>query len=114
MSGVKVVRSVNRRVRSSADRVVALASTWMTLTVQKVLRAASVPVGVAVGIWAALVRYGVPCQPVQGGVDDCPYEVGLHIFAPWQCVLFGAGAAAVVLLVSVIARRSEKGPLSAG
>jgi hypothetical protein len=60
-----------------------------------VLRVASVPVGVGVGLWTAqLTTYQNPCSPE--GVCLARLSA-LPTFATWQCILFGAGAAAFVL-----------------
>jgi hypothetical protein len=67
------------------------------------LRVASVPVGIGVGLWTALLT----TTPIQ---EPCPrgaacllmkiYFLPRPVFAIWECVLFGAGAAAVLLLLS--------------
>ena len=66
-----------------------------------VLRVASVPVGVGVGFWTALQRTTFPLSSCPL-MNACP---GHASFATWQCALFGAGAAVVVLLLSVPASR---------
>ncbi len=65
---------------------------------------AAVPVGVGVGLWMALVTY-LPYCPVRGlgTADLCAARSS---FAPSLCVLCGAAAAALVLLVSIAVRRS--------
>ena len=67
-------------------------------------RLASVPVGVGVGLWTA--------QLTTGRISQCPPKAicleMLYLkptFATWQCILFGAGAAAVLLLLSLAASR---------
>jgi hypothetical protein len=67
-----------------------------------VLRVASVPVGVGVGLWTAqLTTYQNPC-----GYAICADRLSLvPTFATWQCALFGAGAAAVLLLLSFAVAR---------
>ncbi|MGA8633832.1 MAG: hypothetical protein WB805_03140 [Candidatus Dormiibacterota bacterium] len=72
----------------------------MRRIVALVLRVASVPVGVAVGLWTAqLATAPFQCPPKGIPCLDMAY-VQKPIFATWQCILFGAGAAAVVLLLS--------------
>jgi hypothetical protein len=56
-----------------------------------VLRVASVPVGVGVGLWTAQIPWNCP-------VFSCPINVPQ--FATWQCALFGAGAAVALLALS--------------
>ena len=63
----------------------------------KGLRVASVPVGVGVGLWTAQLTT-VRCPPTALCLF-IPYFTRLT-FATWQCALFGAGAAVVVLLLS--------------
>ena len=68
-----------------------------------VLRVASVPVGVGVGLWTAQLTTVVnECTPQ--GVCLLMLRVGPR-FATWQCALFGAGAAAVLLLLSFAVAR---------
>ena len=62
------------------------------------LRVLSVPVGVGVGLWTAQVRSLPYCPPY----GRCPTYIGGVLpltFAPWQCALFGAGAAVAMLLL---------------
>lgn len=65
-----------------------------------VLRVASVPVGVGVGLWTTqLTPSDYQCPP-----NGLCLLIKLFLrptFATWQCILFGAGAAAVLLLLSV-------------
>lgn len=69
------------------------------------LRVASVPVGVAVGLWTAqLTPVPFQCPPRGLPCLEMAY-FQKPIFATWQCILFGAGAAAVVLLLSLAASR---------
>ena len=72
----------------------------MRRTVALVLRVASVPVGVGVGFWTAhLTPSEYQCPP-----NALCVPIKLYLpptFATWQCILLGAGAAAVLLLVSV-------------
>ena len=65
-----------------------------------VLRLASVPVGVVIGLWTASLM-SIPTQ-CAFGVKSCvnPLLTLEPSFAAWQCVLFGAGAAAVLVLAS--------------
>jgi hypothetical protein len=72
------------------------------------LRVASVPVGIGVGVWTALLT----TTPIQ---ETCPpgalcflmkiYFLPRPVFAIWECVLFGAGAAAVLLVLSFAVAR---------
>jgi hypothetical protein len=73
-----------------------------------VLRVASVPVGVGVGLWTAqLTTYRSPCSHA-----ICVDRLSLlPTFAPWQCILFGAGAAASLLLLSFAVARLPSGRL---
>jgi hypothetical protein len=71
------------------------------------LRVLSVPVGVGVGLWTAQLRSFPLCPPY----GRCPGYVGVVppvTFAPWQCVLFGAAAAVVVLLISLAETRRPR------
>lgn len=82
---------------------------WMRLTVTSGLRmvAAAVPVavGVVVGFSAAQLRtYSPLCPPFQ----SCPSQFAgtdALTFTVWQCALLGAGAAAVLLVVSLVLTR---------
>jgi hypothetical protein len=67
-----------------------------------VLRVASVPVGVGVGLWTAqLTTYQNPCSHA-----ICVDRLSLlPTFATWECIVFGAGAAAFLLLLSFAAAR---------
>jgi hypothetical protein len=68
-----------------------------------VLRVASVPVGVGVGLWTAqLTTYQNPCSPGPICLDRLS---ALPTFATWQCILFGAGATAFLLLLSFAVAR---------
>ena len=70
------------------------------------LRLLSVPVGVGVGLWTAQLPW--TCTTF-----SCPQYVGPR-FAPWLCAVFGAAAAAVVLLLSlVVTRLRTAGPPTA-
>jgi hypothetical protein len=70
---------------ASATVVVLLFSWAGSLT--NVLRVASVPVGFVIGVWSAQL-VSLTLVPT---------------FAPWQCALFGAGAAVALLLLSLAA-----------
>ena len=69
-----------------------------------VLRVASVPMGVGVGFWTAQLTT-VPNQCFPTGVCSLVKYFPMHTFATWQCILFGAGAAAVWLLISLATSR---------
>jgi hypothetical protein len=72
----------------------------MRRTLALVLRVASVPVGVGVGLGTAqLAPSEYQCPP-----NALCLLMKLYLaptFATWQCILFGAGAAAVLLLLSL-------------
>ena len=75
----------------------------MGTTLQRLVMLASVPVGVAVGLWMALLtthRYACP-GPGLGLRNLCLPEPA---FARGTCVLCGATAAAMVLLISLLIR----------
>jgi len=67
------------------------------------VRILSVPVGVGVGLWTAQLRSFPYCPPY----GRCPAYLGVPplTFAPWQCALFGGGAAVVVMLLSLAVTR---------
>src|SRR5579872_614985 len=74
----------------------------MKRTLALALRVASVPVGVAVGLGTAQVTPPQNTCPPNGAC--LLFAVHLQpTFATWECVLFGAGAAAVMLLLSLAA-----------
>jgi hypothetical protein len=79
-----------------------------------VLRAASVPVGVLIGLWTAQLTT-IPTQCPFGARSCIPPFLTLESsFATWQCALFGAGAAVVLLLLSfAVARLPTARPLKA-
>ena len=63
------------------------------------LGVASVPVGVGVGLWTALLTY-LPSCPVRG-LGTVALCAARPSFEPRLCVLCGGAAAALVLLVSI-------------
>jgi hypothetical protein len=70
-----------------------------------VLRLASLPVGVVIGLWTASLL-SIPTQcPV--GARSCvdAFLTRVSTFAAWECALFGAGAAAVLVLASEVVTR---------
>jgi hypothetical protein len=76
----------------------------MRLTLTNALRFASVPVGVGVGIWTAQLESLQRCPPYA----RCPTPADLVLqptFTAWQCALFGAGAAVVLLVLSFAVAR---------
>jgi hypothetical protein len=76
---------------------------WMRRILASVVGVASVPVGVAVGLWmASLTR--TPSCPVKG-LGTAALCVPRPVFTPGLCVVCGAAAAAVLLLISLTARR---------
>lgn len=78
---------------------------WMRFTVTSAIGVLAVAVGIVVGFCAAQLRsYSPLCPPFQ----SCPsHFVGTDslTFTGWQCALFGAGAAAVLLVVSLALAR---------
>jgi hypothetical protein len=75
-----------------------------------VLRTASVPAGVLIGLWTAFLRSAPGCP----NPNFCPNQVELQVFSPWLCVLFGVGAGVVLLLLSfAVAGLSSARPLKA-
>ena len=78
-----------------------------------VLRVASVPVGVGVGLWTAQLTAVSPSLCSPAGVCLTILHFAKPTFATWQCILFGAGAAAVLLLLSLaVARLPVSRPVS--
>src|ERR1700722_3401507 len=63
------------------------------------LAAASVPVGIGVGVWMALLTH-LPFCPVRG-LGTLSLCAAQPRFSPALCVLCGAGAAALLVLVSI-------------
>jgi hypothetical protein len=69
------------------------------------LRVASLPIGVVVGLWTASLLVNVSaqvCPPIDGHSLLC--DVTVHRFALWLCALFGAVAAVLVTLGSLVMR----------
>ncbi len=64
-----------------------------------VLRLASVPVGVVIGLWTAELQSLQPC-PLYMRCPTATTLVTLPTFATWQCALFGLGAGVVLVLAS--------------
>jgi hypothetical protein len=69
-----------------------------------VLRVAAAPTGVGVGLWTAQLST-VPNQCSPAGLCLLVNYFPRPTFATWQCALFGAGAAGVVLLLSLVVSR---------
>ena len=66
-----------------------------------ILRLVSVPAGVVIGLWTAQLTPGSPCgTPPPGVLSGCPEIFAMPTFAAWECALFGAGAAVVLVLVA--------------
>jgi len=63
-----------------------------------VLRLASVPVGVVIGLWTASLGF-IGCSLAYPSAG-CAQVHRLTTFAAWECVLFGLGAAVVLVLAS--------------
>jgi hypothetical protein len=77
------------------------------------LRLGSVPVGVGIGVWTALL-VSLPNCGCPGGASlcNCGLITSEPTFATWQCVLFGAGAAVVLLFLSLaVARPPSASPI---
>jgi hypothetical protein len=64
-----------------------------------VLRLASVPVGVVIGLWTASLS-ALGCYLADHPLSSCAGPRLLPVFAAWECVLFGLGAAVVLVLAS--------------
>lgn len=78
--------------------VVVLLLTWAG-DLKTVLRVASMPVGLVIGVWTAQLLSPY-CPPV--GYGQCPTFLTLEpTFAPWQCALFGVSATVFMLLLSL-------------
>lgn len=67
-----------------------------------VLRMASVPVGLGIGFWTAQLRPSFVLSSCAAGPPCGPPR-----FATWQCALFGAVAAVVLIFVSSVRRPQE-------
>lgn len=83
--------------------VTLLALSWVD-SLAKALRVLSVPVGTGVGLSTAQLRSLPFCPPLSRGCGGFLGVLPLT-FTPWQCALFGAGAAVVVLLLSLAVTR---------
>lgn len=84
----------------------------MRRVTSNVLRLASVPVGIVIGLWTASLL-SIPTQcPV--GARSCvdPVLTRVSTFAAWECAVFGAGAAAVLVLASEAVTRLRSPKLS--
>ena len=78
--------------------VVVLLLSWAGC-LTNVLRVASVALGFVIAVWTAQLLSPY-CPPI--GYGQCPTFLTLEpTFAPWQCAVFGVGAAVVVLLLSL-------------
>lgn len=78
-----------------------------------VIRVGSAPVGAGVGLWTAQLapsRYQCPPNAFCASI----LYFARPTFPTWQCVVFGAGAAAVLLLLSfAVARQPSTRPQNA-
>src|SRR5579862_9606263 len=73
----------------------------MTRMAPSILRWGSIPVGIGIGVWTALLTSFTSCGCPVGALScNCGLVRLEATFAPWQCALFGAGAAVVLLVVS--------------
>ena len=69
-----------------------------------ILGVASLPAGIGVGLWTAQLKPSeYQCPPKALCLDIMLYLK--PTFATWQCVLFGMGAAAVLLFLSLAVAR---------
>jgi hypothetical protein len=91
--------------------VVFLVLSWAG-SLTNALRVASVPVGVGVGFWTAWLTTNPNVCPPRALCLDMLLALR-PTFATWQCILFGAGAAAVLFLLSYAAARLPSAPLKA-
>jgi hypothetical protein len=64
-----------------------------------ILRLASVPIGIVIGLWTAELQSLQTCPPYMRCHGPTPL-VTLPTFATWQCALFGLGAAVLLVLAS--------------
>jgi hypothetical protein len=75
-----------------------------------ILRLASVPVGVLIGLWTAQLQSFQPCAAYMR-CSSAAVLVLQPTFAAWECALFGAGAAVVLVLVAeAVARLRPRTP----
>jgi hypothetical protein len=76
----------------------------MKVTLARAMYVASALVGVGLGFWTAQLRSYHLCPSFEScpGVPNPPEPL---TFATWQCALFGAGAAAVLLVASTALAR---------
>lgn len=67
------------------------------------MRLASAPVGIVVGLWVSqlMVPPRYPCPHFV----DCAAVFAQPRFPTWVCALIGAGAAALLLIISSLVRR---------
>lgn len=71
-----------------------------------ILRVTSGPIGVLIGLWAAqLTTISGTYKCVGRCLPPSLFPMPIPDFAPWLCALFGAAAAAVILLLSVAVTR---------
>lgn len=75
-----------------------------SLILTNLLRLASVPVGIVIGLWTAALTYPL-CASRAVRFTSCALNAQLPTFAAWECALFGAGAAAAFLLASEAVHR---------
>jgi len=81
----------------------------MTRMAPAILRWGSIPVGIGIGVWTALLTSFTSCGCPVGALScNCGLVRLVATFAPWQCALFGAGAAVVLLVVSQGWRESRR------
>ena len=83
--------------------VVFLVLSWAG-SLTNALRVASVPVGVGVGFWTAALTTNPNVCPLKALCLDM-LLAPKPTFATWQCVVLGAGAAAVLFLLSYAVER---------
>ena len=83
----------------------------MRRTATIILRLGSVPVGVGIGFWTALPMSLTSCGcPSGASLCNCGLITSEPTFATWQCALFGAGAAVILLLLALAVSRLPSAP----
>jgi hypothetical protein len=82
----------------------------MMLTPVIIVRLESVPVGIAVGVWMALLT-NLPYCPVQG-LGTRALCAARPMFAPGLCILCGVVAAALLIMVSLALPRPGRAALT--
>ena len=112
ISSIFQPRSTRAPCRSLVSRAGCGSIERLKLTLQSALRVLALPVGVGVGLCTTLLT-SQAChifRSARGNGTACTYPTAIpHAdFALWTCALFGAAAAAVVLLISIAVRRPAR------